>query len=529
MHSTIPIIQTTVPVVQKTIPQIQTTIPIIQTTIPQIQTTISQIRTTVPVVHSTIPLIQTTIPQIQTTVPLIHSTIPQIQTTVPLVQTTIPQIQTTVPVVQTTVPLVQTTVPLVRTTVPQIQTTIPQIQTTVPQIQTNIPIIHSTIPQIHSTITLIQTTIPQIQTTIPIIQTTIPLIQTTIPLIQTTIPLIQTTIPLIQTTIPQIQTNIPIIQTTIPQINIPETMNEQTSLILLGFNHFKLSSSSISFIILFTQILNEIYSNLMKALLIINYNENIRILEEKEIECDLKEKNKTNIVSFFCETEIKNSDIKNVKIIPKFNFINQTNITIIGLTPFARMYINNLQDIDDKYDNLENNIVYILDHSIYNKYSTYIYNITGIMNQEPKSKLEGKNINLMINLESEDEISTESSCTIIKNNENSYTLNCESRQNIDGDLQTAISFINEEEILLINFEGGNNSTITIDTPYKKNFLRKSSKGLKSGEIVAIILLIVFVLAAVIGLIIYFKNKKNPDNNESSIKTESKAYLNLNKI
>ena len=151
------------------------------------------------------------------------------------------------------------------------------------------------------------------------------------------------------------------------------------------------------------------------------------------------------------------------------------------------------------------------------------------MNQEPKSKLEGKNINLMINLESEDEISTESSCTIIKNNENSYTLNCQLRQNIDTDLQTAISFINDEEILLINFDGGNNSTITINTPYKKYFLRKSSKGLKSGEIVAIILPIVFVLAAVICLIIYFKNKKNTDNNESSIKTESKANLNLNKI
>ena len=472
-------------------------------------------QTTVPVVQTTLPHIQTTIPQIQTTVPVVHSTVPLIHSTVPRIQTTIPLIQTTIPIIHSTIPQLQTTIPI-------IHSTIPQIHSTIPQIQTNIPLMHSTIPQI-------QTTIPQIHSTIPLIQTTIPQIQTTVPLVHSTVPQIQTNIPLIHSTIPQIQTNIPIIQTTIPQINIPEIINEQTSLILLGFNHFKLNSSSISFNTLFTQILNEIYSNLMKALLIIIYNENIRILEEKEIECYLKEKNKTNIVSYFCETEIKNSNIKNVKIIPKFNFINQTNITILGLTPFARMYINNLQDIDDKYDNLENNIVYILVHSIYNKYSTYIYNITGIMNQEPKSKLEGKNINLMINLESEDEISTESNCTIIKNNENSYTLNCESRQNIDGDLQTAISFINEEEILLINFEGGNNGTITINTPYKKYFLRKSSKGLKSGEIVAIILPIVFVLAAVIGLIIYFKNKKNTDNNESSIKTESKAYLNLNKI
>ena len=86
-----------------------------------------------------------------------------------------------------------------------------------------------------------------------------------------------------------------------------------------------------------------------------------------------------------------------------------------------------------------------------------------------------------------------------------------------------------EEILLINFDGGYSSTITINTPYKKYFLRKSSKGLKSGEIVAIILPIVFVLAAVICLIMYFKNKKNHVKSESSIKTESKANLNLNKI
>ena len=94
------------------------------------------------------------------------------------------------------------------------------------------------------------------------------------------------------------------------------------------------------------------------------------------------------------------------------------------------MFMNNLQDIDDKYDNLEYSFVYILDHSIYNKYSTYIYNITGIIDQEPKSKLENKNINLMINLESESKILTDTDCTIVKINESSYTLNCELKDNI---------------------------------------------------------------------------------------------------
>ena len=347
------------------------------------------------------------------------------------------------------------------------------------------------------------------------IQTTIPLLQTTIPQMKINNPQIQTTIPRIQTTNPQIQTTIPRIQTTFPQIT-----NGGTLLILLGFNSFKLSFSTISFTVIFILILNDIYSNLMKVHLIINYNERIRILEEKELEidCYLKTNNK-KIASYFCETGIRNSNIKQVKIIPNFNFVYQNNIKVIGSTPFARMFMNNLQDIEDKYDNLENFFVYILDHSLFNKYSTSKYNITGIIEQEPKSKLENKNINLMINLYSESEIKTESDCTIIKINQSSYTLNCELKDNINGDLQSAISFINDEEILLVNFDSGN-STITKNNPYEKYFSKTSSNGLNSGEIVAIILPTVFVLAVIIGIIIYLKNKKNHDKNELYSRNES---------
>jgi hypothetical protein len=262
--------------------------------------------------------------------------------------------------------------------------------------------------------------------------------------------MIQTNIPQKQTTIPKIKTTVSSIQTSSPEIS-----NEGTLLILLGFNSFKLNYSTISFKVLFTPILNDIYSNLMKVHLIINYNERIRILEEKEIDCYLKKTNNTKIASYFCETEVKNSNIKQVKIIDKFNFVYQNNFTIIGSTPLARMFMNNLQDIEDKYDNLENFFVYILDHSLFNKYSTSKYNITGIIEQEPKSKLENKNINLMINLYSESEIKTESDCTIIKINQSSYTLNCELKEDINGDLQSAISFINDKEILFVYFNIGN--------------------------------------------------------------------------
>ena len=124
----------------------------------------------------------------------------------------------------------------------------------------------------------------------------------------------------------------------------------------------------------------------------------------------------------------------------------------------------------------------------------------------------------MVNLESESEIAKESNCTIIKIKENSYTLNCKLNDNVKADLQSAISFINDEEILLVNFDNGN-STITKNNPYEKYFFSKTSP-LKSGGIVAIILPIIFVLAAIIGIIIYLKNKKKHDKNESSSKTES---------
>ena len=389
------------------------------------------------------------------------------------------------------------------------------IQTTILQILTNIPQIETTIPHVESTILQLKTTIPQIESTILQLKTTIHQIESTIPQLQTTIPQIPTTIPQLQTTIPQIPTTIPQLQTTIPQI-----INRGTTLILMGFNNFKLSSSNMSFQIHFVPIINNIYSTLMKVNLTINYNEIIRILEEeeKEIECNLKETNNKDIISYLCETEIKNSNIKQIKINTNFNFVNQNNVTIIGSTPIAKMFMNNLQDIDDTYNNLENSTIYILDHSIYNKYSSNLYNITGIMIQKPKSNLENKKINLMINHYSDNKIETESICTVIKNDENNYTLNCKSNRNINGDLQSSISFINDEEILLVNFDNGYNNII-INNPSRR-YISKNSNGLKPGAIIAIILPLVFALITAIGVAIYMKKENITNENKTEIGTET---------
>ena len=133
------------------------------------------------------------------------------------------------------------------------------------------------------------------------------------------------------------------------------------------------------------------------------------------------------------------------------------------------------------------------------------------MLEKPKSDLDKKRINLTINLDSDNNIYTESICTIFKINDNNYTLNCEFNENIEVDLQNAISFINDEEILLVNFDSGNNTIITNNNnknPTNKRYISKKSNGLKPGTIVAIILALAVTVATVVGLAIYMKNQKN---------------------
>lgn len=130
----------------------------------------------------------------------------------------------------------------------------------------------------------------------------------------------------------------------------------------------------------------------MKVHLKVIYSTRIRLLDEEEIYCNLNETNDKDMTSYFCETKIKETNIRQVKINYEFDFVNQTNVTVISSTPLAKMFMNNLQDIDDKYDNLQNSKIYILDHSFYNKYSKNRLNITGMMDKKSTSSLENKNI-----------------------------------------------------------------------------------------------------------------------------------------
>ena len=105
----------------------------------------------------------------------------------------------------------------------------------------------------------------------------------------------------------------------------------------------------------------------------------------------------------------------------------------------------------------------------------------------------------MINLNSEDKLQTGVNCLVNKVSESNYiSLDCNSKETIEGDLQSAISFIDYEDILLIYFQETNPSIIEmIEKKYSRTSLRlNKSNGLNGGAIAAIVIIPIAVIAAI---------------------------------
>ena len=98
-----------------------------------------------------------------------------------------------------------------------------------------------------------------------------------------------------------------------------------------------------------------------------------------------------------------------------------------------------------------------------------------------------------------------------------YELNCKSAQALDMDLQSALSFMDSNNVLLINFGDVSESIINTEVENKRLFFRKQSGGLKPGVIAAIVISLIIVLVAIISLVLYIRkqNLKSKNNSEDS--------------
>ena len=127
------------------------------------------------------------------------------------------------------------------------------------------------------------------------------------------------------------------------------------------------------------------------------------------------------------------------------------------------------------------------------------------------------------NSENEEEITKEADCTVTGIKIDKYTLDCTAKDKNTSNLQSAISIIDDKDILLVNFNsnGNNDDNGTIldlyieDDVQNVKYHYKKSGGIGAGAIVGIVLACVAALAAVITAILCLKKSPNSTTNIDS--------------
>ena len=282
----------------------------------------------------------------------------------------------------------------------------------------------------------------------------------------------------------------------------------------------KQNNTSFSFFIYFVSIINSIISKKLKFPINIQYNTALRHLEIKDINCILQDSDSKIKLQYKCETETDNSNIKQISIEPKFDFDGQ-NVNLIGITSLADEYMNKIQIVDE-LNYLRDSMIYILDHSIYNKdNNNNLFNISGEMSEQ--ITFEKNDLILKIkSTSSEGNKERNVNCTISNIKGKNYTLICNPIESINSnDLQSAYSRLENNNILLVNFDLENDiniveNDINIDTVKEIDDItegnsNKSSKGLNAGAIIGIILASIVAIGAIVAIIIILNkgNKQKP--------------------
>ena len=290
------------------------------------------------------------------------------------------------------------TVPSAPTTIPFTPTTIPFTPTTIPSAVTNL--IHNT-TKINT-----PTNVPYSNNTnIP--ETILNLTPTTTPTTAATSS--PKTTP---TTLPSSISNTtvdikPITPSSIFVANM--TSEKPVPAIFLGLSHFKREPSYYSFYIYLTAIKDFIYSRTINFRGIIEYNTHMRVLKETEGNCTLQNYSKSKYI-YYCIDYEDTENVKSIKILPDLKFVEQ-NIDIIGVSSIAKTFIDNLLSYDERYDQLNNSTVYLMDNSTYETNGKLSFNITGRINGT-QPQFENKNISLLVNLQSGQKTEANLDCVI---------------------------------------------------------------------------------------------------------------------
>ena len=107
------------------------------------------------------------------------------------------------------------------------------------------------------------------------------------------------------------------------------------------------------------------FLNIIIAMVVI-YNTSLRRLENYYSYCTLNEENEQTIISYNCVVKAPTANIKQIKMA---EFDPKSGIKLVGITPIAKMYMENLIETNEKYGNLlsSNADIYLLDNSTIKK------------------------------------------------------------------------------------------------------------------------------------------------------------------
>ena len=296
------------------------------------------------------------------------------------------------------------------------------------------------------------------------------------------------------------------IPTTLIESKIETTIIEYNpaTAVLVYLSHFLNFISYFTFYIHFRSINGFILSSAMTMSVQLINNRLLRILQNHQAKCKKTNDDLENAV-YLCTVVADISTVNNIKIESDFTFESQ-DIKVVGISPIAHTLMDNVQNATEEYDTLLQSLIFILDHSFItaNKRNT-TFNITGIID-EPNATFEKTDLLLKVNTEKEKEVvEADINCTIVSINGSNYTLNCLGEKDVLYDLQSAISFYNNN-ILLINFDENITSEIIFSSDSYK-FRKKDSGKMSAGVIVAIVLVALIALTTIVIVTLIFLGKK----------------------
>ena len=285
------------------------------------------------------------------------------------------------------------------------------------------------------------------------------------------------------------------------------------SVILVGFSNFLTFITYFTFYVHFRSVRGYIFSHSMTMNVNLVNNRILRILQSHQANCEKVNDDLEN-ANYLCNVVADVSTISTIKIEPEFNFTSQ-DIKVVGITPVAYSLMENIQNATGEYDNLLQTNYYVLDHCNITAYKdNNTFDIIGVID-EPKPSFGNIDLALKINVEKKKEIiEADLNCTIVNINGSNYTLNCFGEKNTLYNLQSAVSFI-DNDVLLINFD----ENVTSEIIFSSNSYRyrnKDTNGISAGAIVAIVLSIIAILVALFIFIFLFrKDKLAKDNTQES--------------